>query len=71
MKRSEMVLRIATMITLGGIAPRGQKPEDNKVTANKILTLVEKLGMLPPERTYEDWTGMGTITETDNTWEPE
>jgi hypothetical protein len=48
--------------------------EDSRVElkmAEQIIDKLVELGMLPPTRTYEDWTGMGTITETDNTWEPE
>ena len=50
MKRSEMVLRIATMSVLSKIKLKDEKPEDERVTASAILDLVEKRGMKPPQR---------------------
>lgn len=41
------------------------------LSATDIIDFLQKEGMLAPTRTYEDWAGMGTITETDNTWAPE
>lgn len=73
MKRSEMVLRIATLITLGEITPKGEKPENRKVTADKILALVEKLGMEPPiikEKSFKIGED-GQMTYAVHEWEKE
>jgi hypothetical protein len=73
MKRSEMIKLIGGFLPYVGtqLDKRGNRADIKLVAAEKILDTIETAGMLPPERTYEDWTGMGTITETDNTWTPE
>lgn len=68
MKRSEMINKLIQDVV---VIREASSTITNKELAANLLKYLEGYGMLPPTRTYEDWAGMGTITETDNTWTPE
>lgn len=67
MKRSDMIKKLNKHIEQNTDIVGGHL----LLSAGQIIEFLETNGMKPPTRTYEDWAGMGTITETDNTWEPE
>jgi hypothetical protein len=68
MKRSEMIAKITEEL---------QKDNSPKTSATLVLSLIEELGMLPPERVYWNRKKDGSLMpsskngEMVNSWDPE
>ena len=76
MKRSEMVLEIASELLLSfPIDKKLPNWDEAQVMADAILKMQEKEGMLPPTIDCEDWIdcedGQGFVVYAKNEWEPE